>query len=167
MQFAERLRPRRDEKIASAFPLPCLLVSISTCSLGGGKLPHQEHRRLAERPLQVRIADLPASRAAPLAGRLMRAGDKSGVGKKIPRPRKAADVVNFVQQHQCQNLADAGDAPQQVVAVWIVDFGRAGKVQLQPAELLVEVVDQCQVGLDVQPALGSGNNSATPSRLAA
>ena len=49
------------------------------------------------------------------------------------------------------NRTDAGDGPQQMIRLRIIDLGRARQVQFQLADLLVEGVDQPQVGADAVP----------------
>ena len=78
----------------------------------------EQHRRFGEGPLEIRIADLRAGGAVALPRRFLGALDQAAVGHEILDPREAGDIMHLVEQHQAQNLADAGDGLEQVQGVW-------------------------------------------------
>ena len=59
-------------------------------------------------PAQMDIADLAAGRAVAFAGRLFGAFDQAGVGEEVAYFLKAVDIVNLVEDHQREYLADTG-----------------------------------------------------------
>src|SRR6266852_4932779 len=69
----------------------------------------KEHRRFREGPLEVRMADLRAGGSRAFARGFLRTFDESAIGHEILDPREAGNVMNLVEQHQTQNLADARD----------------------------------------------------------
>ena len=85
--------------------------------------PHHQARRLAERPLQVGVADLLAARALLLAGARVLATHQPRRTTGSCRPRGSADLVDLVEQDQAQDRADAGDGPQQAEGHRVVDLG--------------------------------------------
>src|SRR5271166_6799839 len=92
---------------------------------------------LAESPLQVGVADLLAGRALLLAGRLVAATHEPRVRQKLADVREALDVVDFVEQDQRENLADAWDRTQTLIGIAVVDLGVAFEVELDFAELAI------------------------------
>lgn len=73
---------------------------------------------------------------------------QSGLRQKVADFRETADVVDLVEQHQGQHLADAGHGLEPVVGLHVIDLGGARQVALQVGEPPVLVIDQRQVGRD-------------------
>src|SRR5262249_28588394 len=101
--------------------------------------------RLGEGPAQVRVADLLTAAAQHLARRLVPTADQPAVGQELAFGRKAADVVDLVEQDQGQDLADPGDAAQAGEGRQCVRFGGRCQVQFQGADVPLEHVDEGQV----------------------
>ena len=71
--------------------------------------PEEQHRRFGEGPRERRMADLRAGGALPLPRRFLGTLDQAAVGRKILHTGEARDVMDFIQQHQAQNLTDPRD----------------------------------------------------------
>jgi hypothetical protein len=69
------------------------------------------------------IADFGAGAARVFAVRFLGALDQTTVGGKLLYPREAVDVVDFVEQHETENLADAWYGLQQIQGVGVMMFG--------------------------------------------
>ena len=128
--------------------------------------------RLAERPLQMSIANLPPWRAFLLAGTLVFATYQSGIAQKVAVLGEALDVLNLVEQDQAQHLADARQRLQQVIRLGIVDLGVLDQVLLEFGDGRLILVDQCGVGTDgelgglVGKAIGQVAVVGMPGQLA-
>src|SRR5438552_9231352 len=110
---------------AERLALAAFLLLALEPFFGGFALPEKETRRLRKGPAQVRVADLLAAAAQLLASRLVGATHQAGVAEEVADLGKPADVVNLVEQHQGQDLADAGDGAQPVEGVDVVQLGGA------------------------------------------
>src|SRR5262249_15896416 len=124
---------------------PALLLLLLLPASGPLALPQNQTGRLPESPAQVRGAALLPPRALRLASRDVGTTDQAGVAEEVADVGKAADVVDLVEQHQGEDLADAGQRLQAVVALHVVDLGSARQVQLDIAEQLVVAVDQGEI----------------------
>src|SRR6266851_7774244 len=109
----------------------------------------KQARRLTEGPTQMGVADLLRSRAELLARRLVGATHQPGVGEELADVLETRHIVQFVQQHQGENRADAGNAAQTVIALGVVYLDGAGQVKLGGADEFIELVDQIEIQLDV------------------
>jgi len=119
-------------------------------------LAQEEDGGLGEGPLQVDIPDLGPARAEPLAGRAVLAPDESAVGEEVLYPREASDVLDLVENHERQDLADAGHRAQAVKGLGIVLLGAADEVQLELADGLVVMRDHLEIDLDAPADVGVG-----------
>ncbi len=102
----------------------------------------KQARRLTEGPTQMGVADLLRSRAELLARRLVGATHQPGVGEELADVLETRHIVQFVQQHQGENRADAGNAAQTVIALGVVYLDGAGQVKLGGADEFIELVDK-------------------------
>jgi len=93
--------------------------------------------------------DAEVAGAFAVAGVLRR--DQPGVREKMSHAGEAVDVVNFVEQHVREDLADSGDRPQQEPSLRIMHLGLPQNVQLQSLQQRVVMPDRFQVCLDVVP----------------
>ena len=89
----------------------------------GGIIPQEEHSGFGERPLEMRIADFAARGARAFAGGFPGTLDQTTGGRKILYPREACDVVNFIEEHEAEDLADAGDRLQQIQGLGVMVLG--------------------------------------------
>src|SRR5437867_1442640 len=127
---------------AERLALAALLLLALEPLLGPLALAQQETRCLRKGPAQVRITDLLTAAAQLLAARLVGAADQAGVAEEVADLRKPADVVDLVEQHQSEDLADAGDRTQPMERVDVVHLGGAGQVQFDVAQERVVLVDE-------------------------
>ena len=49
--------------------------------------------------------------------------DEATVGRKILHPREALDIMNFLEQHEAEDLADAGHRLEQIQGIGIMMLG--------------------------------------------
>jgi hypothetical protein len=94
-------------------------------------------------PLQVGVADLGARRSVAFASRFLGTFDEAAIRDEILDPGEARDIMDFIEQHEAENLADAGHGLQQIQGVGVMVLG----------------------GVD-DGAFDVAKRSATPSRLA-
>jgi hypothetical protein len=80
--------------------------------------------------------------------RFLGALDQTTIGGKLLDPREAVDVVDFVEQYETENLADAWYGLQQIQGVGVMLFGGFEDGQFHVAEQLVVVVNQGKVDFD-------------------
>ena len=97
---------------AQRFGLAVLALQTVKIALRLGIAAQEQHGRLTEGPLEERVADLLARVAVVLAGGLLRALHPPAIRDEILYPWEAADVVDLVEDHQRQGLADAGHRAQ-------------------------------------------------------
>ncbi len=130
-----------------------LTLAVLALELGGvflarPVLAQEEHGGLGERPFEVRITDLFARGAGAFVGRLLDALDQATVGDEVLDPGKTGDVVNLVEEHQRQDLGDAGDRAEPVEGVDVVRLGGARELEFKVREQGVIVVDEREVHRD-------------------
>src|SRR5260370_13954861 len=125
-----QLRRQDRERFGGTTFLLLLLLPLAGPFAGA----QEQARRLAEGPTQMRVADLSASRAELLARRLVGATHQPGVGKELSDVLESCHVVQFVQEHQGENRADAGNRAQTVIGLRVIYLDRAGQVPLGRAD---------------------------------
>ena len=108
----------------------------------------ESHGCLAEGPLQVHVADLSATRATDLAGRLPGTLDQPRIGGQFLRPLEAVDVVDLIEHHQREDLADPRHGAEPIQRVVIVILGGAQDEVLELPEHLVVVGQQPEIDLN-------------------
>jgi len=133
-------------------------------SLGSGHLAQEQAHHLGKRPLEMGIADLGPAGADALAGRFVRALHQAAVRDEVLHATEAADVLDFVEQNQRENLAHARDRAEQVVGLGIVDLRGAGQLQLDLVEDLV--IDVNEIDIDLDRGLDAGIGEAFGDVLA-
>ena len=114
----------------------------------------QQTGGFAKGPLEMGVADLLAGRA--FAGRFVAAADQAGVGEEVADVGEAGDVVDFIEEDQGQDLADAGNGEESVIGVAIVDLGVAVEIEFEFADLGIVGVDESEIGLDAALDAGMG-----------
>ena len=92
-----------------------------------------------------------------LAVGLLAAFHEAAVGDEVLDGREALDVVDLVQKHEAQDLADPRHGAEAGEGVDIVHLGGAGEVQLEVGEEPIIVVEQGHVvsvllGIEPHPA---------------
>ena len=146
-------------------PLAVLLGQAGHVSLGDGIPAQAEDGGLGERPLQMGVADLRTCVPVVLAVGLLGAFHQPAVGHELLHPREAVDIVDLVEEHQGQDLADPRHRAQPVIGVDVMHLGGLSQVQLQLPEQPIVVVDQCQVALDALAHRGIGEVVGQPDTV--
>jgi hypothetical protein len=72
-------------------------------------LAEEEHDGFGKGPAEMDVANLFAGRAQSFAVGFFGTLDQATIRDEILHARKARDILNLIQNHQCQNLADPGD----------------------------------------------------------
>ena len=112
------------------------------------------HRRLAEGPAQIRVAEFGPAQALELAGAGDRAFDQPAVGHEILDGGKAVDVADFVENGHAQVFADARDGLEQGVVAGSGLFGQSVELCFQGGDLGVVMADEGQIVLEGELADG-------------
>ena len=123
---------------AGLFLQPALCVGITL---------EEQHGRLAEGPAQVAVADLLVGFTDHLASGLLGTANQTGIGQKLSTGRETLDVLDLVEQHESEDLADAAYRAEQMIHLCIMALGLLHQLPLQLGQLLVIVVDEIQVQL--------------------
>ena len=112
----------------------------------------------------MRVADLRPPVAPHLAGGLLGALDQPGIRGQLLRPGEAGDVVDLVEDHQREDLADPRHGAHPVERVGVATGGGAQNEVLQLTEQRVVLRDQREVAM-LRCTLASANRSTTAVRL--
>src|SRR6516225_8041787 len=123
-------------------------------SFGLVALACQQASGFGKGPLELRVADLGAAHAGDFARRGLLRSNQPRVREKVSFVRETPDVMNLIEQHQCENLADTRDTLQQVVAVRGLDLDGTSQVQFYLADQLVECIQQTHVDVHAQSDTG-------------
>ena len=90
------------------FPLAMFLLYAREVLLACGIVPQEQHRGFGEGPLEVGVADLLARSSIAFTSGLFGTLDEPAIGDEFLHAREAADIMDFVEQHEGQDLADPG-----------------------------------------------------------
>ena len=69
------------------------------------------------------IADFVARGPQAFTGRFLATFDQAAIRGEVLHAWEAADVMDFIEQHETENLANAGYGLQQIQGVGIMRFG--------------------------------------------
>jgi hypothetical protein len=116
--------------------------------LACGIVPQEQYRSFGEGPLEVGVADLLTPSSIAFTSGLFRTFDETAIGDEFLHAGEAADIMDFVEQHEGQDLADPWDRAQALEGLHIVLFGGLHDRPLKVREQAVVVVDQREVHLD-------------------
>ena len=105
-------------------PDPCFFSSVVRDVLAGRIGSEKQHGRFREGPREMGVADLRARGPVPLPRRRLRARDEAARREEILDPREAGDIMDCIEQHHAQHLADSGDRTQQVQRLGMMLLGR-------------------------------------------
>ena len=98
----------------------------------------------------------------PFAGGRLGALHQLGRGGEVLDGGEAIDVVDLVEDHQSQDLADARHRAQAGEGVDVMDLGGLGDVELDLIEEPIVVIDQRQVHRHGLPHAGVGKPVGHP-----
>ena len=113
------------------------------------RLPRRPPMSLTPAEALATLADLGADGTVNLAGGLFLGLHQTAVGNEILNRREARNVVDFIQKHQGQNLADARNRIQQMKCIRIVQLGMTQDFQLDLVQQTIVEINPFQVKGDV------------------
>jgi hypothetical protein len=90
------------------FPLPMFFHQAGEAFLTRRVVAEKQDGGFGEGPFEVGIANLLAGGAVALAGGFLGTLDEPAVGDELLDPWEAVDIVDLLQQHERQDLADPG-----------------------------------------------------------
>ena len=117
-------------------------------------------------PLEVSVADLRARRAVAFASGFLGTFDQTARGDDILSPGEALEIMDFIEPHKAEHLADTRDGLQQIHGVGIMVLGGVDDGEFDIPKSLLVVGDERQIDFDTLLTAGLAKRSATPSRLA-
>ena len=90
------------------FPLSLFFREAREVLLARRIVAQAQDGGFGERPREVGIADLLARSSIAFASRFFRTRDEAAIGHERLDPGEAVDIVDLIEQHQGQDLADPG-----------------------------------------------------------
>jgi hypothetical protein len=94
------------------------------------------------------IADFGAGRAVSFAGGFPGTFDQAAIGDKILHPGEPVNIVDFIEQHEAENLADARHGVEQIQGVGIMVLSGFDDGEFDVAQQRIVVRDEHQIDLD-------------------
>ena len=116
--------------------LACLIVA------------QKQRRRFGKGPCEMSVPDLCARGPQAFATRCLRTCAQATVRSKVLHAGETFDLVDCVEQHEAEDLANARHGLQQVQGMSVMGFGRLDDREFYVAQQLIVLRDQCQVDLD-------------------
>ena len=110
------------------------------------------------------IADFGARSSRAFAVGFLRALDQTTIGGKLLHPREAVEIMDFIEQHEAENLTDTRHGLQQIQGVGVMVLGGFDNGELDVVQQLIVIADECKIDFDTFCTAGSAKRSATPSR---
>jgi hypothetical protein len=80
------------------------------------------------------MADCCPGGSRAFSGRFLGTLDEMTIGRELLSPREAVDVVDFVEQYEAENLANAGDCAQQISGIGVMVLGGSDDGELEVTE---------------------------------
>jgi hypothetical protein len=108
----------------------------------------KQDRGFRKGPFEVGIAALGARGAQAFAGGFLGPFDQTALGGKILYPGEAVDIMDFVAQHEAEDVADAGHGLQQIQGVGVMMFGGVDEGAFDVAKQLIVVGDAHEIHCD-------------------
>ena len=94
------------------------------------------------------VPDLCARGPQAFATRCLRTCAQATVRSKVLHAGETFDLVDVVEQHEAEDLANARHGLQQGQGMSVMVFGRLDEREFSVAQQLIVLRDQCQVDLD-------------------
>lgn len=129
------------------FPLAMLSSQLLHHLLARRIVTQKRYGRFGESPLQMGIADLGAAVPLLLAGRLVGTLHQPAVGREVLHRLEAVDVVDLVEQHHGQDLADTVNRAEEHQRPPVLAAGGFLQLPFQGANDIVIGIDHRQVDL--------------------
>ncbi len=111
-------------------------------------ISQKEDGSLAERPLEVGVADLVVAAAGAFTGRLVSTFDQTSIGNEVSDLWEAVDVVDLVENHQREDRTHAGDRLQQMISDGVMMFGLPLDLRLEIEQDPVVDIEKMQICLN-------------------
>jgi hypothetical protein len=108
---------------AQGFPLVMLVLQTAQKLLALGSVPQEESGSFREGPLEVRVADVLARGPHAFATRFLAAFNQARIRGEVLHAWETVDLVNFVEQHEAEDFANARDGVSQVEGIGSVVLG--------------------------------------------
>jgi len=99
-----------------------------------GIIPQEQGGGFGKSPLEVRIADFVAGSPQAFATRFLAAFDQAAIRGEVLHAWKAVDIVDFVEQHKAETLADARYGLEQLERMGIVLLGGVEDIEFEVLE---------------------------------
>jgi hypothetical protein len=96
----------------------------------------------------MRLANVVAGGPGACASRFSGTLDETTVGGKILHTREALDIMNLVEQHEAEDLADAGHRLQQIQGLGVMMLGGFHDGQFKVTQQLIVVGDKGEIDFD-------------------
>ncbi len=115
------------------------------------------------------VADLLVAETFLLPGRFVIGPNQARVGEELADRLETANVVDFVEQDQGKDRADAGNGPQSLAGLHVIDLGGPGQVAFEVGDACVGMIDPGKIDLDrlldagIGEAIGDGQFGAVGS----
>ena len=94
------------------------------------------------------VADFTAGDARAFAGRFPGTLDETTVRGKILYPRKARDIVNFLEEYEAEDLADAGHRLEQIQGMGVMVLGGCDDAEFDVTQQFIIVGDEREIDFD-------------------
>jgi hypothetical protein len=117
-------------------------------SLTCGMVAQAQSGRFGKGPREVSVPDCLACRAQAFARRFLRTRDQATRGDALLSPWEAINVVDVVEPHEAEDLADTRHRLPQIPGVGVMVFGGLDDRAFSVAKSLVRIGEQGQVDCD-------------------
>ena len=131
----------------------CLPLAVSSgkflhIGLRLGIASEKEDSRLGEGPLQMCIADLGTGRTIGFPCRFGLAFNQTGIGGEVLHPGETSDIVDFVEDDQTDDHADAGDRLEQHKTVIVMDLCMLFDIPFDTGKLIIIEINEFDIHID-------------------
>ena len=130
------------------FSFTVLSLQFVVESLAVRVTPQEKNRGFREGPFEVGVADLLAGGSQALSSGFLGAFDKPAVGDEILDTREAFDVVNLVENDECQNFPDTRNRAESMECLRVVLFCGTDNIEFQVGEQGVVVPEHFEIDFD-------------------
>src|SRR5882672_212990 len=94
------------------------------------------------------VADFIAGGARAFTGRFPSTLDETTVGGKILYPRKAREIVNFIEEYEAEDLADARHRLEQIQGLGVMVLGGFDDGEFDVTQEFIIVGDEREIDFD-------------------
>jgi hypothetical protein len=154
----EQVRDRPSRPVGQdgeGFALAMCILQTSQLFLPRWIMAQEQRRSFGNSPCEGGMADLVARGVQAFAGGCLGTLDQATIRDNILHPWEAVHVMDVIEQHEAENLADTGHAWPQLQGVGVMVCGGLDDGKLQIGKQLVVVRDPSQIDRSA-PASGRG-----------